>query len=87
MHLRLTSSDNSYLWFHKKHIFFYDTIWNNLRIGEPKAADAEIIAAAKAAHIHDWITELPKGYDTITGERGNRLSGGKNSVSRLPGRY
>ncbi len=56
---------------------FYDTIWNNLRIGEPKAADAEIIAAAKAAHIHDWITELPKGYDTITGERGNRLSGGE----------
>lgn len=56
---------------------FYDTIRNNLLIGNPDATKDEIIAAAKAANIHEWIAELPEGYDTITGERGTRLSGGE----------
>ncbi len=56
---------------------FYDTIKNNLLIGNPQASMDEIVAAAQAAHIHEWITGLPDGYDTIVGERGTRLSGGE----------
>ncbi|PKL60548.1 MAG: hypothetical protein CVV33_02100 [Methanomicrobiales archaeon HGW-Methanomicrobiales-4] len=56
---------------------FYDTIKNNLLIGSPDATDEEIMAAAEAAHIHDWISGLPEGYNTMTGERGTRLSGGE----------
>lgn len=56
---------------------FYDTIKSNLLIGSPDATDDEIMEAAKAANIHDWIMTLPKGYDTMTGERGMRLSGGE----------
>lgn len=56
---------------------FYDTIRNNLLIGSPHATEEEIINAAKAANIHDWIVTLPDGYDTMTGERGVRLSGGE----------
>lgn len=56
---------------------FYDTIKNNILIGNPNAKDDEIISAAKTAQIHDWIISLPQGYDTMTGERGLRLSGGE----------
>ena len=56
---------------------FYDTIKNNLLIGNPDVSDEELIAAAKVANIHEWITSLPDGYNTITGERGIRLSGGE----------
>lgn len=56
---------------------FYDTIKNNLLIGSPDATDEEIFAAAKAAHIHEWISGLAEGYNTMTGERGTRLSGGE----------
>jgi ATP-binding cassette, subfamily B, bacterial len=56
---------------------FYDTIRTNLLYANPKASDAQIIAAAKAAHIHDFIADLPDGYDTVVGERGYRLSGGE----------
>lgn len=55
----------------------HDTIRENLRYGRPKASDEEIMAAAKAAAIHDHITSLPEGYDTIVGERGYKLSGGQ----------
>ncbi|NDJ18596.1 ABC transporter ATP-binding protein [Myxacorys almedinensis] len=55
----------------------YDSIRENIRLGKPDATDAEIIAAAKAAQAHDFILSLPKGYDTIAGERGTRLSGGE----------
>jgi ATP-binding cassette subfamily B protein len=56
---------------------FYDTIRANLLYARPDADDAEVIAAAKAANIHDFIEELPDGYDTVVGERGYRLSGGE----------
>lgn len=56
---------------------FYDTIKKNLLIGSPEATNEEIIAAAQAAHIHEWIFSLPEGYNTMTGERGTRLSGGE----------
>lgn len=56
---------------------FYDTIRANLLYANPTASEAEIIAAAKAANIHDFVADLPDGYDTVVGERGYRLSGGE----------
>ena len=55
----------------------HDTIKANLRYGRPDATDAELVAAAKAAAIHDHIASLPDGYDTVVGERGYKLSGGE----------
>jgi ATP-binding cassette subfamily B protein len=56
---------------------FHETTRENLRYGTPDASDDQIVAAAKAANIHDLISRLPYGYDTIVGERGYRLSGGE----------
>ena len=56
---------------------FHDTIKTNLLYARLNATQAEIEAAAQAANIHDFICELPDGYDTIVGERGYRLSGGE----------
>ncbi len=56
---------------------FHDTIRTNLIYAKPDATQAEIEGAARAANIHQFITELPDGYDTVAGERGYRLSGGE----------
>ena len=56
---------------------FHDTIRTNLLYAKPEATQAEIEAAAKVAHIHDFIAGLRDGYDSIVGERGYRLSGGE----------
>jgi subfamily B ATP-binding cassette protein MsbA len=56
---------------------FNTTIRENIAFGKPGAAAAEIEAAAKAANIHDFIVQQPKGYDTLVGERGSNLSGGQ----------
>jgi ATP-binding cassette subfamily B protein len=56
---------------------FHDTIAANLRYGKLDATDAELIAAARAASIHDFIGALPDGYQTVVGERGHKLSGGE----------
>ena len=56
---------------------FYDTIRANLVYANPAANDEQMIAAAKAANIHEFIADLPDGYDTVVGERGYRLSGGE----------
>lgn len=56
---------------------FYDTVENNLRLGRPNASDEEIIHASISAHAHDFIIELPQGYQTVVGERGVRFSGGE----------
>lgn len=56
---------------------FYDTIRANLLYARPEATEAEMVAAAKAANIHDFIMGLPERYDTVVGERGYRLSGGE----------
>jgi ATP-binding cassette subfamily B protein len=56
---------------------FHDTIRTNLIYAKPDATQAEIESAAKAANIHNFIMDLPEGYDTIVGERGYRLSGGE----------
>ncbi|WP_239125897.1 ABC transporter ATP-binding protein [Catellatospora bangladeshensis] len=55
----------------------HTTIRENLRYVKPDATDAEIERAARAAQIHDLITELPDGYDTMVGSRGHRFSGGE----------
>jgi len=56
---------------------FAGTVSENLRYGRPGASDEEIVAAAKAAHAHDFIMALPHGYHTDVGQRGVKLSGGQ----------
>jgi ATP-binding cassette, subfamily B, bacterial len=56
---------------------FHASIAANLRYARPGATDADLAAAARAAHLHEFICSLPDGYDTIVGERGHRLSGGE----------
>jgi len=58
-------------------VLFNDTVHYNIAYGRPDAPEAEIIAAAKAAKIHDFIVSLPDGYETTVGERGLKLSGGE----------
>jgi ATP-binding cassette subfamily B protein len=58
-------------------VIFSGTAWDNIRYGRPEASDAEVIAAAQAAYAHEFLSELPEGYDSFLGERGVRLSGGQ----------
>ena len=58
-------------------ILFNDTVANNIAYGTANASRAAIIEAAQRAHAHDFISEMPEGYDTVIGERGVRLSGGQ----------
>jgi ABC-type transport system involved in Fe-S cluster assembly fused permease/ATPase subunit len=58
-------------------VLFNDTIEYNIAYGRPGASKEEIVGAAKAAHIHDFIETLPDGYATMVGERGLKLSGGE----------
>lgn len=56
---------------------FFGTIADNIAYGKPDASRAEIVAAARAAHAHEFILRLPHGYDSLVGERGQALSGGE----------
>ncbi len=58
-------------------VLFNDSIYYNIHYGRPAAAHAEVIAAARAAHIHDFIESLPDKYEARVGERGLKLSGGE----------
>ena len=58
-------------------VLFNDTVAYNIRYGRPDATDAEVEQAARAAHIHDFIMSTPRGYATMVGERGLKLSGGE----------
>jgi len=58
-------------------VLFNDTIYYNIAYGRPAATREEVIAAAKAAHIHQFIESLPDGYEAMVGERGLKLSGGE----------
>lgn len=65
---------------------FHDSIAANLRYARPDATDEQLIAACRAARIHDTIARMPDGYDTIVGERGYRMSGGEKqrlSIARV----
>ncbi len=56
---------------------FFGTVAENIAYGKPEATRQEIVAAARAAHAHDFILRLPHGYDSVVGERGQGLSGGE----------
>ena len=58
-------------------MLFNDTIEYNIAYGRPGATREEVVAAARAAHIHDFVESLPDGYETRVGERGLKLSGGE----------
>ncbi len=58
-------------------VLFNDTIEYNIAYGRPGASHEEVVAAARAAHIHEFIERLPDGYATVVGERGLKLSGGE----------
>jgi subfamily B ATP-binding cassette protein MsbA len=58
-------------------ILFNETVRDNIAYGNPKAAEADIVEAAKAAYAHEFILQFPDGYDTVIGELGGRLSGGE----------
>jgi ATP-binding cassette subfamily B protein len=58
-------------------VLFNDTIRYNIRYGRPDASDEEVEAAARLAQVHDFVMSLPKGYESMVGERGLKLSGGE----------
>lgn len=58
-------------------VLFSANVWENLKYGSPEATEEEVIAAAKSAHAHDFIMELPDGYHSFLGEQGIKLSGGQ----------
>lgn len=58
-------------------LLFHRSIKENVRYGKPNASDEQIIAVAKKSHAHEFIKDLPNGYETIVGERGVKLSGGQ----------
>lgn len=58
-------------------ILFNDTVRANIAYGDPRASEEDIVNAARAAYAHEFILQLPHGYDTVVGERGIRLSGGQ----------
>lgn len=67
-------------------ILFSDTVKENILLGKPDATDDEVVEAAKMANAHDFISNLPNGYDTEVGERGVKLSGGQKqrlSIARI----
>lgn len=58
-------------------VLFNNTVMENIRVGRKNATDADVVAAAKAAHCHEFIERLPDGYQTVIGENGSTLSGGE----------
>jgi len=74
---KLADLRNQYAVVHQETVLFSTTVAENIRFSRPNATIDEVIAAAKAAKAHDFITSLPNGYDTLVGERGMKLSGGE----------
>jgi subfamily B ATP-binding cassette protein MsbA len=76
-HVTLPSLRNQIGFVTQETVLFDDTIASNVAYGSPRATREQIEAAARAANAHEFIAELPQGYDTTIGERGQRLSGGQ----------
>jgi len=68
---------NSIAWVPQKPYLFHDTVAANIKLGKPEAADEEVIIAAQAARLHEFIESLPQKYETVIGESGARLSSGQ----------
>ncbi len=75
--VKLTELRRHFAYVEQEPIIFAGTIAENIRFGKPDAAMSEVVAAAKAALVDDFVSELPAGYDTVVGERGVMLSGGQ----------
>ncbi len=77
--LRITNYElrNHIAWVPQRPHLFHDTLAANIRLGKPEATDDEVIAAAQAAHLHEFIETLPQKYETVIGEGGARLSSGQ----------
>jgi ATP-binding cassette subfamily B protein len=56
---------------------FHDSLWNNLKVGDPDASDAAILEAARLANVDSFVAQMPDGFETLVGERGLQLSGGQ----------
>ena len=76
-HARLEELRQRFAYVEQEPTIFAGTIADNIRFGKPEAAFADVEAAAKAALVHDFVMDLPLGYDAIVGERGVMLSGGQ----------
>jgi len=74
---RLADLRNQFAIVLQEPILFSNSIAENIAYARPDATEAEVVAAAKAANIHDFVKNLPEGYDTLVGERGMQLSGGE----------
>lgn len=74
---KLADLRNQFAVVHQETVLFSTKVAENIRFSRPNATIDEVIAAAKAAKAHDFITSLPNGYDTLVGERGMKLSGGE----------
>jgi ATP-binding cassette subfamily B protein len=84
--LTLASLANTVGYVTQESTLFHASILENLRYGRPAAELDEVVEATRSAQLHDWITSLPDGYDTVVGERGTRLSGGQKqrlSIARV----
>lgn len=75
--VRLTDLRQRFAYVEQEPTIFAGSIADNIRFGKPDASNDEVEAAARAALVHDFVLDLPKGYDTIVGERGVMLSGGQ----------
>ena len=74
---RVADLRNQFAIVHQETVLFSTTVAENIRFARPNATMEQVISAAKAARAHDFITNLPQGYDTLVGERGMKLSGGE----------
>ena len=74
---KLADLRNQYAVVHQETVLFSTSVAENIRFAQPNATMDEVIAAATAAKAHEFITNLPNGYDTLVGERGMKLSGGE----------
>jgi len=75
--LRLADLRQRFAYVEQEPTIFAGTVAENIRFGKPEAGMDEVIAAARAALVHDFVSDLPEGYETVVGERGVMLSGGQ----------